>query len=209
MFKALFALALLLSPAAQAAIEYRLDLAQGFRWASANNHAVGYITSLQVGSVILQPDLSVRNPTTGASLNVTGVMESFAWAAMGGAPKQLSFNVSAANRQQIQALLKDPAISARDVKIAYVIFPFDPPRNRYFTGLKPQQATLLAKFVVSAGQIHFSVVQETDPNVPGFATHKAYIDLNPGRAEQFVLYTPSYGSTPQPKGWIHNGPRFQ
>jgi len=203
-------LLLLLSTSnAHAAINFDLDLFQGFRFAETNTRPVGYITSLQIGTTSFSSDFAVRDPSKGSQLSVVGVMEKFAWPGGGGDSKQLSFNVSLTNRNLIQNLMRDPGLAGKDVKISYVIFNYDTRRFLFFPTLKPKTFALSARFVISSGQILLNVSPNPDPVVPNPASFKALLGLQPGRAEQFVLYTPAYGSTPQSKAWVHSGPRFQ
>jgi len=207
LFLFLLASLLLLSPPALANVSYELDLMQGFRHQAGSTRPVGYITSLQVGSTTLRPDLPIKNPVTQSTTAVVGVLSRFMWSGASGSQKQFSFNVSLQNKQVIQNLRGDPALAGRDVKITYVIYDYDTrPPARYFTALQPRTATLAARFLVEQGRVVFNVSPNVDPTVPSPLNFAAYLGLNPGRAEQYVLHTPVAGGPTGLKAWMHNGP---
>ncbi len=203
----LLASLLLLSPPALANVNYELDLTQGFRHQANSTRPVGYITALQVGSTSLRADLSIKNPVTQSTIAVVGVLKRSMWSGGRSDPKYFSFNVSGLNKQAILNLRGDPALAGQEVKIYYLIYAYDTrPPARYFTALQPKTTTLAARFVIEQGRVVLNVNPNADPTVPNPVNFEAYLGLNPGRAEQFVLHTPVAGGPTGLRAWMHNGP---
>lgn len=196
---------LLLTPAALAQVRYDTDLRQGFAFKPASKLKSGYVVALQVGDTQLTADLAGVDPTTMRGVPAVGVVDLFDWTGAYDQPISVTFNVSAANKAKIQALVRDPLLITKDVKFAVLVWDYETARNRYFNAVRPSVVTLLARFVMSGGRVLFTVAAQPGGAVPSPVNYAATMTLTPGPVEQYLFVTGQDTITDR-MNWQHAGP---
>lgn len=118
------------------AVDYsNLDLIQGFYFKKTSQATLGYITDLQIGSVLFRTDTSVTNPVTNEKKNIVAPISSYKWGSLPSEPMQISFNISKANNKKLSELLKK-SNAALNIEFNFQIYSFDPEKNEFYIALK-------------------------------------------------------------------------
>ena len=133
-----------------ASIDMQCGVSSGFNFAADNQSQIGYITSLTIGSSTLRSDFSVKDPTTGTSIQVVAVLSKVSWA--GGQSDSISFNgqVSTTNKQTL-ALLLHQAMSNTQVQIGFKVFTYDPIAKKYYKSFFPATDATLKGLIAKSG----------------------------------------------------------
>lgn len=138
------------------AIDYSLNVKNGFAFNSGTHNDVGYITSLSIAGTNLTADLSVTLPPTPTAIttNVVAVLTAESWG--GGASDDLSFSarVSNLNRQVIDELLQGQTLSNYPaVSFSFKIYAYDSESGTWFEAFFPDQNGVLIATVPESGGV--------------------------------------------------------
>jgi len=114
-----------------------LSQKQGFNFDNNGKDPLGFVNTLTIGAVTIEPDVEVHHPTA-AHLppKSVGVLGSIAWGGGSADPIELTVYISAKNRERIEQLLHG-GVADTSVKIDFVVYNYDPINKKYFKAFFP------------------------------------------------------------------------
>lgn len=95
---------------------------------------IGYITTLQIAGTTLASDLTVIEPTRGASVGIAGALSSVRWPGGPGDPIEFTVHISTANKQLVSRLLRQ-SLTNTSVAFDFIVYQLDPQTKKYFPSL--------------------------------------------------------------------------
>ena len=119
-----------------------LDMYQGFNPKKDKQTPVGYITSLKIGGVTFQADLTAMDFTTWKTFPAVAVMTNYQWQTGATDAMYIAAQLSNAGKTNISTMLLSGLRDLR-VEFGYVIYEFDPVMKKYFISNSSQQSTSL------------------------------------------------------------------
>jgi hypothetical protein len=124
------------------AVQFETDVAQGFSFKSGVHVNVGYLITASFGGTVLHPDLKVIDPTTMASMSVAGVLSQVQWEGNQGDPVLVKAQISTANLQLLELLLRGTPQSAMTAD--FRVYKYDGLKLAYFCAFQPATPPLSA-----------------------------------------------------------------
>jgi hypothetical protein len=176
---------------------------QGYNFKKDKQTPLGHVVSLTIAGVTLAADQSVGNPLTpdSAPSSVVGVFTHVLWETAATDPIHLAFQVSAANRQTLMALLLgSSSTSVPTARVSFVVYEYDPLAKRYFEAYKPAPAvtstvtvgTLSAVVERQGGDMSISVADDPSEEVQSprnFAVQLTLLPPSGGSAQPVQIAT--------------------
>jgi hypothetical protein len=183
-----------------ASIEFQCAVSSGFNFVADSQTTIGYITSLTIGTTALRSDFSVKDPTTGTSIQAVAVLSWVSWA--GGQADLISFTgqVSTANKQALTLLLHQ-ALTNSQVQIGFKVFTYDPVAKKYYKAFFPAtDATLKGLIAMSGTTPKLTIASTPGSDVQSPANFQMSLGVMPQPIAQTIQFATS-SSTQVPKRW--------
>ena len=193
---------LLLAQGAQAAEFSRtLDIYQGFNFKPDKQTPVGYLISLSIGGVKLQPDLNVMNPVNRTKAQVAAVMRSYQWRTGLTDAMYFGFNVSTQNTNAIRTLLLG---QMRDSSVAFsfLIFQYDPARKQFFRSMGSKGDVALSGLIeLSNKEFNLAIANDPSHEVQLPQNFAATIGIKPAPGKSMSIEMAAAVGTNVTKKW--------
>lgn len=134
-----------------AIFQKQCDLVQGYRFRKDGRTSVGHITKLQIGTVLLAADQTVKNPLRpDENVEVVAVLDTALWELEPSDPLRFSGQVSLPSKQSLVNLLTKPT-PGLELRFEFTIYDFDPTREAYYRCMYGTEGVELVGSVVKEG----------------------------------------------------------
>ncbi|MET0402229.1 MAG: hypothetical protein ABW123_07480 [Cystobacter sp.] len=172
-----------------------LDVYQGFNFKKDKQSAVGYITSLKVGDIVLVADQETikdpEQPDKVLASKVVGVLNYYQWDTGITDAMNLSAQISTNNKQTLNAALYG-SWSNVQVEIQYVIYEYDPKAKKYYKS-NTVDAVLKGLLAKQGDELQLHVAEDPSSEVQSPKNFTMQLAVKPQTIEQTV--TLATGST--------------
>lgn len=178
-----------------------LDVRQGFNYSKLKQVRCGYIQKLKIGDNELKADLSLKNildPET--TIQVVGVLRQTEWERNKANPLILDFQITATNRQIVQALMCN--MVKTDVVLQFAAFEFDPNAGGYYESFHSDNKEI-AGILQQLDGGHLAIGIQDDPShevaIP--MNYHMRIGINPKPNEEQFIHLSTGETKKVAKGW--------
>ena len=170
---------------------------QGFNFETDRQDNVGHVTYMKISSnTVLNNDLTVVNPISyPQTVPVVGVMRDVFWEGGVEDPIQMTFLVSAGNKQAVDDILGWSNTNV-DVEFDFNVYSYDPTAHTYFKAFYPVNNAHLLGLINNSGddhEINISGVPDEEINSP--VVYQMTIGIKPHNISQDLLHALSTSQT--------------
>ena len=124
------------------AAQINCDVAEGFQFTGTQGAPIGHLMSLQIGDIVLTPDLPVVDPSNPeATVSVVGVLENINWNNITTDPLSFIARLSAANKSSVDDLLGSLTGNER-VLLQFSVYEHDSFSDAYYKSFHSNTVTI-------------------------------------------------------------------
>lgn len=176
-----------------ATFQKNCDIYQGYNFKKDVQTAVGFITALKVGDVVLKADQTCKDPMSPETdLAVVAVLSGGMWGL--GVTDALYFSgqISVYNKQQVKQLVyKD--LSKVDLTCTFVIYEYDPLQKKYYKCLLPTDDTALNGLLEKSGSdLNIDVADDASMEIQSPENFSFQIGIKPQPEAQTLTVATSF-----------------
>lgn len=162
------------------------DIKQGFDYQKDKQTTVGFITSIKIGDVVLDPKITVKDPTAPTTdLPVVAVLNGAHWDIGPTDSVYLSGQIDTKNKQKV-ALLTIKDLTKIEVLFKFKVYEYDPVAKAYFLAMHTNDVELKGLVEKQGHDLNLSVSDDESSAVQSPKNFAFAIGIKPQPSAQEI-----------------------
>ncbi|MGJ3494683.1 hypothetical protein ACR9PT_08895 [Piscirickettsia salmonis] len=163
------------------------NLQQGFNFNRNNQSRIMHVKSLTIGTVALNPDFEVIDPTTGNKSPVVGVGSYLGWYQQKTSPLFMRLYSSHTNTADLSSYVSH-SMDNTSVSFEVELFEYDPNAKKYFKAFHCDAQAMQGEILCdSRGKLAGSIEKEPSPLVQSPLNYQINFGFSPAPEEQLFI----------------------
>lgn len=172
-----------------ASSNFPCDITQGFNFQKDMQPRVGHLTALKIGDTEYKKDLAVTDPTKvdGDKLKVVGVISNIYWEGGHASPVLVNCRLSTGNKEG-SILLQHKSLSNTGVKFSFVIYDYDPTKEKYYPCFHTKSTALEGLVAKRGDDLDMDVDMDQAGDVVSPRNYNFFVGVMPSEKEQEIHF---------------------